>query len=528
MTGPGQPEHGEWDALPVGWALSALDPDDEERFAAHLPDCQLCTATVRESLHTVADLAYALPDEVPPPSLKARLMAAVAAEPRAPADWFARPDRTGRSAGPVPAARAAVRPDVEEPPAGPARPFTPPRPEAAGDEAPRVDLFRPRERRGAARDSRPADGPDVGRPEVAYRSPGPGRPAEDSPPDADPGRPGLGGVAEPGRPDHDGPSDAGRPGVSGLGGAGRPDLPSLAEPGHRTRDSRADVSRPGVGGAVDLGDPGRPIGPREWGRPLSVDRPAHDIRPAAPAAGAAPAAQADQADQADQAGPAEGRGWSGSKAGAPGPSGIGGPVPAGPGRGRHAAPDEDGTVAASEPRRRTGWAPRIAVAAAAAAVLALLATLGAWNLQLRGQQDDLRRAVAERDALAARREVVIRELTADEPARVAALTSTGRPEVNRQATIVVRGDRVEIIFEGLDPTRGDIRYWLWTLDCTGGAPSNLRPIKGFQNAQREFSARDIGSDPGFATATCFALSEETGTATPAKPAKVVAIGQPEN
>ena len=77
-------EHGEWDALAVGWALSALDPEDEERFAEHLPGCARCTATVRESLYTVADLAYALPDEAPPPSLKSRLMAAVAAEPRTP------------------------------------------------------------------------------------------------------------------------------------------------------------------------------------------------------------------------------------------------------------------------------------------------------------------------------------------------------------------------------------------------------------------------------------------------------------
>src|SRR6185503_10977829 len=77
-------EHAEWDELAVAWALSALDPEDEERFAEHLPGCTRCTATVRESLYTVADLAYALPDEAPPPSLKSRLMAAVAAEPRTP------------------------------------------------------------------------------------------------------------------------------------------------------------------------------------------------------------------------------------------------------------------------------------------------------------------------------------------------------------------------------------------------------------------------------------------------------------
>src|SRR5262249_23934697 len=77
-------EHGEGDALAVGWALSAPDPEDEARCAEHLPGCTRCTATVRESLYTVADMAYALPDEAPPASLKARIMAAVAAEPRTP------------------------------------------------------------------------------------------------------------------------------------------------------------------------------------------------------------------------------------------------------------------------------------------------------------------------------------------------------------------------------------------------------------------------------------------------------------
>lgn len=88
MTEPTDPrsggvdEHGEWDALAVGWALSALEADDEARFAVHLPTCARCTATVRESLRTVADLAYAVPDEAPSAGLKQRIMAAAAAEPR--------------------------------------------------------------------------------------------------------------------------------------------------------------------------------------------------------------------------------------------------------------------------------------------------------------------------------------------------------------------------------------------------------------------------------------------------------------
>jgi anti-sigma-K factor RskA len=75
-------DHGEWDALAVGWALSALEPHDEARFAAHLPTCQRCTSTVRETLRTVSDLAYAVPDDAPPPGLKRRILLAAAAEPR--------------------------------------------------------------------------------------------------------------------------------------------------------------------------------------------------------------------------------------------------------------------------------------------------------------------------------------------------------------------------------------------------------------------------------------------------------------
>ena len=290
--------HGDWDALAVGWALSALDPADEERFAAHLPTCDRCTATVRESLYTVADLAYALPDEVPPPSLKNRIMAAVAAEPRSPTERLA---------------------------AGAA----------------------------SADGSRPAAGPGLG--------------------------------------------------------------------------------------------------------------------PVAPAAG----------------------------------------------------PADPGVVVPLASRRR-----RRVTAAAAAAAVALLAALTTWNVRLQDDRGELRAALDQQSTVAAQREAVIRELTANEPARVAALAAT-RPDRPRPATIVIRGDRVEIIVEALRPTDADLRYWLWTLDCSDPArPRDLRAVEGFRIAQPQFSVRSIGSDPGFATATCFALSSERGTATPTTPTEVVAIGRP--
>lgn len=303
MTGPRDGGHGDWDALAVGWALSTLDAEDEAAFAVHLPGCEQCAAVVRESLHTVADLAYALPDESPPPALKDRLMAAVRAEPRAAA---------------VPAAGSA---------------------------------------------------PDW------FDQPGP-RPAP--------------AAEEPGRVDH----------------------------------------RPG----------------------------------------------------------------------------------------RHAARDDEGrtVVPFQRPAARRRWTQ----VAAAAAVLVLLGALGAWNLRLRADRDDLRE-------LAARRDATIQQLTTNGPARVAALTADGRPNASRRATVVVRGSQVEIITEGLGVTSGETTYWLWTLRCDTAAPTDLKPIRGFTIPEDQFSVRDIGSDPGFSTATCFAISEEPGPATPTAPTEVVAVGRPE-
>ena len=69
--------HHEWDALAVGWALTALDASDRAHFAEHMPRCEQCASIIRESLHTVVDLAYGVPDEPPPATLKARILAAL-------------------------------------------------------------------------------------------------------------------------------------------------------------------------------------------------------------------------------------------------------------------------------------------------------------------------------------------------------------------------------------------------------------------------------------------------------------------
>jgi anti-sigma-K factor RskA len=75
-------EHAEFDELAVGWALHALEPDDEESFAVHLRGCSRCTVTVQTTTGALTEIAGALPEDEPPPALRDRIMGAVAREPQ--------------------------------------------------------------------------------------------------------------------------------------------------------------------------------------------------------------------------------------------------------------------------------------------------------------------------------------------------------------------------------------------------------------------------------------------------------------
>lgn len=74
--------HREFDELAVGWSLRALEPDDEARFARHLPDCPRCLRTVRDAEELAAGMALSLPSDEPSPDLRGRILAAAASEPR--------------------------------------------------------------------------------------------------------------------------------------------------------------------------------------------------------------------------------------------------------------------------------------------------------------------------------------------------------------------------------------------------------------------------------------------------------------
>lgn len=75
MTG-----HEEWEELAAAHALGALEPEDEQRFEAHLPTCPICPQVIADTEAVMADLAATTEQVAPPPELKSRLMAAVREE----------------------------------------------------------------------------------------------------------------------------------------------------------------------------------------------------------------------------------------------------------------------------------------------------------------------------------------------------------------------------------------------------------------------------------------------------------------
>jgi hypothetical protein len=133
-------DHESYDELAVGWALHALEPEDEALFGLHLPDCARCARTLAETSEVMAALAADLPPAEPSAGLRERIRSAVgeteqvrspvlpsvspvamlddgapprppagppAARPRAPATWGPRRLRPGGWGGRTPQALAA-------------------------------------------------------------------------------------------------------------------------------------------------------------------------------------------------------------------------------------------------------------------------------------------------------------------------------------------------------------------------------------------------------------------------------------
>ncbi|QUQ67064.1 anti-sigma factor [Kutzneria sp. CA-103260] len=68
--------------LAVGWALRALEPDDEQALRAHLPGCPVCQEIVRSTEQVTALLGGSLPQEDPPTRLRQKVLGSVAHTPQ--------------------------------------------------------------------------------------------------------------------------------------------------------------------------------------------------------------------------------------------------------------------------------------------------------------------------------------------------------------------------------------------------------------------------------------------------------------
>ncbi|MGW0522427.1 anti-sigma factor domain-containing protein [Crossiella sp. NPDC003009] len=71
--------------LATGWALHVLEPAEVAEFEAHLPGCARCRDVVAATQEIGAELGAAVPQEDPPPHLRANLFARIDQEPQVPA-----------------------------------------------------------------------------------------------------------------------------------------------------------------------------------------------------------------------------------------------------------------------------------------------------------------------------------------------------------------------------------------------------------------------------------------------------------
>lgn len=97
-------QHDQLEALAVGWALSALDPDETASFATHLATCDRCARVVEETRAVMGEMASAVPAVPPPPELRARVAAAArVTQQDPPAQGAPRPPERRRRRVPRPA-----------------------------------------------------------------------------------------------------------------------------------------------------------------------------------------------------------------------------------------------------------------------------------------------------------------------------------------------------------------------------------------------------------------------------------------
>ncbi|MDQ2583896.1 anti-sigma factor domain-containing protein [Saccharothrix yanglingensis] len=82
MTGEQRDDRCPQEELAVGFAMHALEPDEEARLRAHLPECARCRETVRSAEEVTAALGSSVRQYDPPDRLRTRLMAAIEDAPQ--------------------------------------------------------------------------------------------------------------------------------------------------------------------------------------------------------------------------------------------------------------------------------------------------------------------------------------------------------------------------------------------------------------------------------------------------------------
>lgn len=100
----------------VGWALHALEPDEEMAVLLHMPQCAACRAAAHDAEQVLSGLAGMVPLVEPPAGLRQRLMAEVAETPQRPQVLRPRPPQPATADAPEP---DAPEPEASEPAAAP-------------------------------------------------------------------------------------------------------------------------------------------------------------------------------------------------------------------------------------------------------------------------------------------------------------------------------------------------------------------------------------------------------------------------
>lgn len=84
-------DHEVFEQLAAGYALSALEPGDEQVFLAHVPGCARCADALVEHREALGHLAYAAGAEAPPPAVLEGIRAQLRAESGADGDLLVAP-----------------------------------------------------------------------------------------------------------------------------------------------------------------------------------------------------------------------------------------------------------------------------------------------------------------------------------------------------------------------------------------------------------------------------------------------------